>query len=127
MSMQLEHVLASVGMRGGEIERDAFVDDLAACVAKSRERGGPWRRSAADDLLGDPRDRRTRDAHDANAAAPSRRCYPRDRVARRLTAWHGQACRDRTSDGSAIAAGLKECCSPANKPPGRRGRRRKKR
>src|SRR5579859_7074131 len=92
--LQLEHFLAGVGMWCQEIERDAFVDRLAGRIAKTRERGRPRWRDSADDSFSDAGGERSREAHDANAAPASGRCYRSDRVACRLTAWHGQACRD---------------------------------
>ena len=47
---------------------------------------------------------------DVTDAAAAGRCRYRDNRVPKLTAWHGQVCRGRTSAGSAIVERGKECC-----------------
>ena len=55
MTLQLEHRLARIRVRLGEIQRDAFVERLAAHVPKNCMRRMPRFGQTADDASGDPR------------------------------------------------------------------------
>ena len=70
MTLQFEHVLAGVGMRRREIQREAAIDQLAVRLAEAREVGVARPRHAAEQDRGDLRHRRPGDPHDADAAAP---------------------------------------------------------
>src|SRR5947207_3405351 len=97
-------------MRCREVERDPLVDDLALLIAKGAQRGAARRRQAANHARRDCAGARPGNARDAYPTPPGRRRYRDDRVARYVTAWHGQACRDRTCAESAIAEGWRGCC-----------------
>src|SRR6185295_482016 len=119
VSLQLEDVVASIGMRRSEIQCDPLIDAPAPSVKKETMCSLPGFRQPPDN---GPRDRRhiwAAHADDPDATATGRsgdggdgirddRVYP-DRTISDFTAWHGQVCRDQTCAGSAIAEGWKGC------------------
>ena len=72
VAMQLEDVLAGVGVRAGEEERQAGIDRLLRGIEESGEDGAAGRRQLAEQDRGDLGCPRTRDADDPDPA-PARR------------------------------------------------------
>ena len=106
VALELEHVLAGVGMRRGEVERDAVVDRRAVRVEKDRARRAPRGRHLADQVAGEAGERPAGDPNDADPGAAMGRCDCRDRVGgrrharargRRISSWRRRAsCRPRS-------------------------------
>jgi hypothetical protein len=72
VTLQLEHVLAGIGLGPREKQRDADVDGVARPVEESRQRGVTRDGQLANERGGDLGRLRTRDAHDPDAAASGR-------------------------------------------------------
>jgi hypothetical protein len=82
VTLQLEDVLAGVGMRRRKIERDPVVDRPTCGVAKARARRAARLRQLSEQLDCKARESRTGDADHADAGVPLRRRDRRDRVGR---------------------------------------------
>ena len=82
VAVQLEHVLAGVGVRRGKAA-PAAIDRVASSIAEG-SRGSPGAPSgiAPEQRLGDQRNGRPRKPHDGDAAASRRRRRGDDRVGR---------------------------------------------
>ena len=86
--VQLQHVFAGKRMRRREEERQPLVDHRPMGVVKACERGHPRRRHPPEQRLDECCERRSRDPHHADAAAPRRSGNRRDHLARRLPFLH---------------------------------------
>jgi hypothetical protein len=78
--LQLENVLAGVGMRRREEDREAAVDRRAVGGTKRDVRRVAGDQRAAADRFGERRQRISRRAHDADRAAPARGRDRDDRI-----------------------------------------------
>ena len=72
VAVQLEDVLAGVGMRPGEEEREAGIDRLLRGIEEASEAGAARQRQLAEQYGGDLGDPRTRDADDPDPASSGR-------------------------------------------------------
>src|ERR1019366_2856735 len=80
MTLQLEHFFAGVGMRGGEIKRDAVVYRRAARIEESRPDGTARRGRFAEDCQRERHQTSARHSHHTYARASGSGGYCRNRV-----------------------------------------------
>jgi hypothetical protein len=66
VAVELDDLFTRVGMRRGEIERQAAIDFRTFAILESTELGDPGQGAAPRDAMRDSGSGRSRDAHDGN-------------------------------------------------------------